>query len=78
MLTVNTHAAKTRLSELLARVEHNRETIMICRNGTPVAELHPVNSTRNPLRTSARLRKVQFHEDPSLPLDASEWPAELR
>jgi prevent-host-death family protein len=78
MLTVNTHAAKTRLSELLAKVERNRETIVICRNGTPVAELRPVNAAADPLRSSARLRKVRFHEDPSLPLDECDWPAEMR
>jgi prevent-host-death family protein len=41
MLSVNTHEAKSRLSELLARVETNQETVVICRNGKPVAELIP-------------------------------------
>lgn len=35
---VNVHEAKTRLSELLARVEHGEE-IVIARGGTPIARL---------------------------------------
>ncbi|HEU0192387.1 MAG TPA: type II toxin-antitoxin system prevent-host-death family antitoxin [Mycobacterium sp.] len=40
MVTVNVHDAKTRLSHLLARVEHG-ETITIARAGRPVADLIP-------------------------------------
>ncbi|HET7387622.1 MAG TPA: type II toxin-antitoxin system prevent-host-death family antitoxin [Nocardioidaceae bacterium] len=41
MLTVNVHEAKTRLSELLARVE-NGEQVVIARAGKPVARLDAV------------------------------------
>ncbi|HXU31292.1 MAG TPA: type II toxin-antitoxin system prevent-host-death family antitoxin, partial [Thermoanaerobaculia bacterium] len=41
MVTVNTHEAGSELSSLLARVEEQGETILICRNGKPVAELRP-------------------------------------
>ncbi len=78
MISVNTHEAKTRLSELLSRVESRQETIVICRNGTPVAELIPWGRSRNPLRTSPRLKNVKFIEDPSLPLSEEEWPVERR
>ena len=37
---VNVHAAKTRLSQLLARAERG-ERIIIARNGKPVAQLGP-------------------------------------
>lgn len=40
-LTVNVHEAKSRLSELLARVERGEE-IVIARSGKPVARLEPV------------------------------------
>ncbi|OBJ73196.1 type II toxin-antitoxin system prevent-host-death family antitoxin [Mycobacterium sp. 1274756.6] len=40
MRTVNIHDAKTRLSQLLARVEQG-ETITIARAGKPVADLVP-------------------------------------
>ena len=73
MISVNTHEAKTRLSELLLKVEKNHEVIIICRNGTPVAELSPLKKNINPLRQNPKL-KVIFHEDPSLPLDEKDWP----
>jgi len=73
MIAVNTHEAKTKLSELLFKVEKKHETIVICRNGTPVAELTPWTGHRNPLKQSSKLKKVIFHEDPSLPLSEDEW-----
>jgi prevent-host-death family protein len=39
--TVNTHDAKTHLSQLLAKVEAG-ETVVIARDGKPVAKLVPV------------------------------------
>lgn len=41
-ITVNVQEAKTRLSDLLARVEAGEE-VTIARNGTPVARLQPVS-----------------------------------
>jgi prevent-host-death family protein len=41
MKTVNIHEAKTNLSRLLAKVEANNETVVICRNGQPIADLVP-------------------------------------
>jgi prevent-host-death family protein len=78
MISVNTHEAKSRLSELLLRVEQKHESVIICRNGTPVAELQPWSSTRNPLHQSARLKKIVFTEDPSMPLTTDEWPLASR
>jgi antitoxin (DNA-binding transcriptional repressor) of toxin-antitoxin stability system len=74
MRSVNTHQAKTQLSRLLADVENKGETIVLCRNGKPVAELRPFQSSRSPLRRNVRLAKVKFREDPSLPLDPADWP----
>lgn len=42
-LTVNVQEAKTRLSELLARVEKG-ERVVIARAGTPIANLTPVGA----------------------------------
>jgi len=39
MKTVNVHEAKTNFSSLLAKLERDSETIIICRNGEPVADL---------------------------------------
>lgn len=74
MITVNTHEAKTRLSSLLVAVEEKRETILICRNGKPVAELRPLSTTRDPLRLHPKLSQVEFFEDPMAPLDSEDWP----
>ena len=41
-MTVNVQEAKTRLSDLLKRVEAGEE-IVIARNGTPIAELRAVH-----------------------------------
>ena len=76
MIKVNTHEAKTRLSELLAAVEDRGELVRICRNGKPVADLRPVRASPAPLRKSRRLSRVRFHEDPSLPLTQEDWPEE--
>lgn len=78
MISVNTHEAKTRLSELLAKVEGQHERVVICRSGKPVAEMIPWEKAGNPLRQSAKLKKVVFHEDPSRPLDDEDWPESVR
>ena len=78
MISVNTHEAKTRLSELLSKVETKHETVVICRNGKPIAELLPWKKAKDPLRQSHKLKKVKFHEDPTLPLSEDEWPGVMR
>ncbi len=78
MISVNTHEAKTKLSELLLKVEKDHEIIVICRNGIPVAELSPLNKTKDPLQQSPKLKKVIFHENPSLPLKEGDWPMSSR
>ncbi len=74
MISVNTHEAKTRLSELLQQVEQKHEVILICRNGVPVAELSAWNKNKNPLAQKPRLKKVKFYKNPALPLDEEDWP----
>jgi prevent-host-death family protein len=68
MLTVNVQEAKTRLSELLARVERG-EDVVIARAGKPVAHLSPVTSV--PVRSFGTM---QFTVPDSFfePLDESE------
>ena len=57
--TVNMHAAKTQLCQLVARAERG-ERIMIARDGKPVAELGPVPKSR---------REPVSPDDPLLSLD---------
>jgi prevent-host-death family protein len=79
MIVVNTHEAKSRLSELLRLVEERRERIRVCRNGRPVAEIGPIPAeVRDPLERSTRLRGIVFREDPAAPLAEEDWPTEGR
>jgi antitoxin (DNA-binding transcriptional repressor) of toxin-antitoxin stability system len=75
MRAVNVHEAKSTLSALLLRVEKQGETIVICRNGQPVAELRPPARGRDRLRPRPELSGVVLHEDPALPLPAEDWSA---
>ena len=75
MLVINTHEAKTRLSELLRLVEERSERIRVCRNGKPVAEIGPISKPdRDPLMPNPRLSGVVFHDDPVAPLAEDDWP----
>ena len=56
---VNVHAAKTRLSQLVARAERG-ERIIIARNGKPVAQLGPAPKAK---------RAALPPDDPLLNLD---------
>jgi antitoxin (DNA-binding transcriptional repressor) of toxin-antitoxin stability system len=73
MRTVNVHEAKSTLSALLVEVEERGETVVICRNGKPVAELRAVSPRRGRLSTRRDLANIAFHEDPTLPVDAADW-----
>jgi len=79
MIVVNTHEAKTRLSELLRLVEERRERVRVCRNGRPVAEIGPISKDiRDPLKQNPRLCGIDFREDPMKPLSDEDWPGEPR
>jgi antitoxin (DNA-binding transcriptional repressor) of toxin-antitoxin stability system len=76
MRSVNTHEAKTHLSQLLAAVEEQGEVISICRNGRAIAELRPIQqpAVSDPLRPSRALAAVRIAYDPTEPLTDAEWP----
>lgn len=79
MITINTHEAKTHFSALLAAVEKDGETVLVCRSGHPVAEIHPVPKRRDgelpaPLPELAPIIKY----DPTEPLSEEEWPEDCR
>jgi antitoxin (DNA-binding transcriptional repressor) of toxin-antitoxin stability system len=78
MITVNTHEAKTRLSALLLAVEEHGETVIICRNGKPAAELRAITPTAaDPLRSYAELAGRILY-DPTEAATADEWPEDAR
>ena len=78
MLKVNTHEAKTRLSELLAAVEKRGEVVIVCRAGRPIAELRALHPRRNPFRKHPRLSKIVFCEDDAAPLHPDDWAEAAR
>ena len=78
MITVNTHAAKTTLSTLLAAVEEKGEDVMICRNGKPVARLVPARTAAvDHFRADPRLGG-KFLENPVAGVPEAAWPEEFR
>jgi prevent-host-death family protein len=78
MRHVNTHEAKTKLSQLLAQVEKRGVKIGICRNGKPIAMLVPFEAAVDPLVPHRELCGVKFREDPAAPLAEEDWPQEAR
>jgi antitoxin (DNA-binding transcriptional repressor) of toxin-antitoxin stability system len=49
---INVHEAKTKLSAVLAQIEKNGESVVICRNGKPIVEFGPLKK-----RSGSRLGK---------------------
>ena len=80
MVVVNTHEAKSRLSELLQMVENENERVVICRAGKPVAELVPNRMTKrsiydpHPILSQGRILGDVIA--PAMPIE--EWPEEYR
>jgi len=77
MKTVNVHEAKTNFSKLLAQVEKTSATIVICRNGQPVADLMP-HARPSRIKTDPRLSRIKIAYDPTESLSADEWPETSR
>jgi prevent-host-death family protein len=77
MNSVNVHDAKTNLSGLLARVESGGETIVICRNGLPVADLVPHRRSSR-VKPHPELGRIHIGYDPVAPLGSEEWPEDSR
>ena len=77
MKRVNVYEAKTNLSSLLAALERDGQSVVICRNGRPVADLVPHPRAG---RTKAHpvLGNIKIGYDPVEPLAADEWPAAAR
>ncbi len=76
MITVNTHEAKTKLSYLLAQIEEFHETVRVCRNGKPIAEIIPIKKASNPLKKHKKLQGVKINYDPTEPLSEDDWSSE--
>lgn len=78
MKKVNLYEAKTHLSKLVASVEESGESIVLCRNGRPVADVVPHKEVRGNFTVPDSLKGAKFLGDPCAPLEESEWPESLR
>ena len=77
VITVNMHEAKTRLSELVKAVEERNETVVLCRDGRPVAEIRRRGTQRATRRLTPDPRfqvVLTPGYDPAEPLTDDEWP----
>ena len=77
MKTVNVHEAKTNFSSLLARVEKDSASIVICRNGEPIADLVP-HKFINRIQPHPVLSKIKIKYDPTETASEQEWPEASR
>ena len=73
MKIINIHEAKTHLSAVLAEVERDQVSYLICRNGKPIADLVP-HRTSDRLTPHAVMREVKIAYNPTEPLTDDEWP----
>jgi antitoxin (DNA-binding transcriptional repressor) of toxin-antitoxin stability system len=83
MITVNMHEAKTRLSKLVKSVEEDGETVILRRNGKPVAEIHRCGpSSATPIRRLKPNPELQVRfapgYDPTEPATEEDWPEDCR
>ncbi len=81
MIQVNTHEAKTKLSALLLAVEERGETVVICRNQKPVAELRRISAASHaflPPHPDLQPIAVSPEFDPTAGVSESDWPEGAR
>jgi antitoxin (DNA-binding transcriptional repressor) of toxin-antitoxin stability system len=72
MKTVNIHEAKTNLSSLPAKLEKEGQSIVICRDRLPVADLVP-HQRINRIKAHPALSKIEIGYDPVELLSQDEW-----
>ena len=77
MKTVNVHEAKTNFSSLLTKLEKDSETIVICRNGEPVADLVP-HKRASRIKPHPVLSRIKIKYDPVETASENEWPGRFR
>lgn len=71
---LNIHEAKTNLSAILAQIEKDGRTVLICRNGTPVAELSPIKkNVGSRLSKHPVMSNIRINYDPTEDMTDDEW-----
>lgn len=62
MIFVNIHDAKTNLSKYLEQIQGSNETIIICKNGQPIAQLSQYNQITD-RKLGLWRNKIQIRDD---------------
>ncbi len=71
---INVHEAKTKLSAVLAQIEATGQSVLICRNGKPVAELGPLKKrSGGRLGKHPMMSKIKVNYDPTEAMTEEEW-----
>ena len=71
---LNIHEAKTKLSAVVMQIEKTGKRFVICRNGTPVAEIGPLKKRQGSrLGVHPMLSDIQIEYDPTEDLTEEEW-----
>ena len=72
---INIHEAKTTLSAVLMKIEKTGDSVVICRNGKPVAELRPYKPRKDGQRLKVHpvMGKIRIGYDPTEDLTEDEW-----
>lgn len=71
---INVHEAKTKLSAVLAQIEKTGESVVICRNGKPIAELGPLKKRGGSrLGKHPVMSKIKVNYDLTEALTEEEW-----
>lgn len=79
MITVNTHEAKTNFSSLMHSVEKDMETVLVCRNGHPIAKINPLDKpVKKGLPNPTPALALNINYDPTEPLDKEDLPEVLK
>ncbi len=73
MKIVTMDEAQTQLPALLAAVEATGESVLICHEGKPVADLVP-HRMRSRLIPHPVMQQIRIAYEPTEPLTADEWP----
>jgi len=79
MKIVNTHEAKTHLSDLLAQVEKEGEVVRICRAGKPIAEMRAIpRATRRIGEPHPKYGAIKVRGDLTEPISDEDLPEDLK
>jgi hypothetical protein len=78
LITIDSEEVGKLIGPLLSEVEQSGRLVRIVRDGAIVAELRRPRRRVDPLKQHKELTGVQFHADPTAPLDDEDWPSELR